>query len=253
MRSLSAQDLLDVWETGQTQTPARRVLSLLAAALPDVPAEQLEALRVGHRDRWLLGVRESLFGSSLACLADCPVCRTAVELHIEAGELRAAAGAGEGAAEPGDPSSDVQTLTLGDAVIRWRPLECRDLLALDAASDLGASRSLLLRRVVVEAQRGGRRLAADALSEAEQAELLAALERADPLARLECGLTCPACGHQWQALFDIAAFLWNEIETVARRLLYEVHALASAYGWREAEILALSQRRRWSYLEMLGA
>jgi hypothetical protein len=35
-------------------------------------------------------------------------------------------------------------------------------------------------------------------------------------------------------------------------LLTEVHRLAQAYGWREAEILALSEARRHAYLELVG-
>jgi hypothetical protein len=33
----------------------------------------------------------------------------------------------------------------------------------------------------------------------------------------------------------------------------DVHALASAYGWSEREILALSDTRRRLYLEMVSA
>ena len=74
----------------------------------------------------------------------------------------------------------------------------------------------------------------------------------DPLAEIELALACPACGHQWQLVFDIASFLWLKIEMQARRLLREVHALARAYGWREADILALSPGRRQAYLEMVS-
>jgi hypothetical protein len=42
------------------------------------------------------------------------------------------------------------------------------------------------------------------------------------------------------------------METYARRLLYDVHALASAYGWSEDEVLAVSPARRRCYLEMAG-
>ena len=65
-------------------------------------------------------------------------------------------------------------------------------------------------------------------------------------------LNCPTCGNQWQLFFDIAAFLWLKIEMQARRLLREVHTLARAYGWREADILALSPWRRQAYLEMIN-
>ena len=44
-----------------------------------------------------------------------------------------------------------------------------------------------------------------------------------------------------------------ELATQAKRLLREVHFLARAYGWREADILAMSARRRQAYLEMVGA
>ena len=45
------------------------------------------------------------------------------------------------------------------------------------------------------------------------------------------------------------AFLWDEVDVRARRLLDEVHALAGAYGWSEQRILALSEARRRAYLD----
>jgi hypothetical protein len=47
----------------------------------------------------------------------------------------------------------------------------------------------------------------------------------------------------------MAAFLWAEIEARARRLLREVHILATAYGWTEAEVLSLGENRRARYVE----
>ena len=67
---------------------------------------------------------------------------------------------------------------------------------------------------------------------------------ADPMADIHLALNCPSCEHKWEAPFDIVAFLWREISAAARRLLREVHTLASAYGWTETEILALSPARR---------
>ena len=76
------------------------------------------------------------------------------------------------------------------------------------------------------------------------------MERADPQSNLHIRLACPACGHRWQALFDIVSFLWAEINHWAERTLRAVHVLAGAYGWREADILAMSPTRRQMYLEM---
>jgi hypothetical protein len=75
---------------------------------------------------------------------------------------------------------------------------------------------------------------------------------ADPQADVRLALDCPACGHNFLAAFDVAAYLWSEVNAWAYRLLGEVHSLASAYGWREEDILAMSPWRRRVYLEMVG-
>jgi hypothetical protein len=85
------------------------------------------------------------------------------------------------------------------------------------------------------------------------AEAGQALAEADPLAETLLKLRCAVCSHEWQEPLDIADYLWSEIEARARRLLIEVHSLASAYGWSEADILALSEPRRRLYLDMVQA
>jgi hypothetical protein len=77
------------------------------------------------------------------------------------------------------------------------------------------------------------------------------LAKADPMAETRVNLNCAECGEQWEETLDVAAWLWTEIESQARRLVGEVHLLASAYGWSEAEVLSLSAQRRSLYLEMV--
>ena len=84
-------------------------------------------------------------------------------------------------------------------------------------------------------------------------ELASALDAADPRMDLSLALSCLTCAHRWSAPFDVPAFLWEEIDVRARRLLDEVHALARAYGWNEGDILALSDTRRRAYLERVLA
>jgi hypothetical protein len=43
------------------------------------------------------------------------------------------------------------------------------------------------------------------------------------------------------------------VEVQAMRLVGDVHALARIYGWTEADVLAMSPRRRATYLELAGA
>ena len=74
---------------------------------------------------------------------------------------------------------------------------------------------------------------------------------ADPMAEILVNLPCPACGFDNNPHLDIGSFLWTEMEAHAKRLLLEVHLLASAYGWTEQAILSLSGQRRAAYLEMV--
>ena len=83
------------------------------------------------------------------------------------------------------------------------------------------------------------------------AALAAEMSARDPQAEVLLDLTCPGVRREWQAVFDIAAYFWAELAAEAKRLLREVDALARAYGWREADILALSPRRRQAYLELV--
>ena len=73
---------------------------------------------------------------------------------------------------------------------------------------------------------------------------------ADPLTDVRIGLACVKCGHDWAVGFDPAAFLWTELDALARRLLDQVHRLAKAYRWAEADILAMTAARRAAYLRV---
>jgi hypothetical protein len=131
-----------------------------------------------------------------------------------------------------------------------RPPDSLDLLEAAAASQ---PRRALLERCIVQmeppetAEESIVGLPAEA-----QTALLAQMQALDPLAAASFALTCPACGHSWAAPFDILSYLWSEIDAWAYRILREVHWLASAYGWREADILALGPQRRQAYLQMSG-
>jgi hypothetical protein len=110
---------------------------------------------------------------------------------------------------------------------------------------------MLVSRCIIELRKSdGESLPAHALPEKIIGVLADALSRADPRADLQFALVCPSCAHEWSAPFDITTALWKELHAWAQRTLRDVHALARAYGWREADILALSPTRRQIYLEM---
>jgi hypothetical protein len=103
---------------------------------------------------------------------------------------------------------------------------------------------------VLEVHRDGVALANKELSADLMTVLAQQMAECDPQAEILLNLTCPACNHYWQILFDIVAFFWSEISVQAKRLLHEVHTLARFYGWREADILAMSAVRRQFYLDL---
>lgn len=75
-----------------------------------------------------------------------------------------------------------------------------------------------------------------------------ALQQADPALGFGFAMTCPDCGATRDQLFDPGGYFWAEIEQAARRLLAEVIRLARAFGWSEAQILAMPPARRALYL-----
>lgn len=225
MKPLSAPMLLNVWERARGQDATRRALSLLAAACPEVPFAELAQLPIGERDARLLTLREWIFGPRLSGLAACPDCGERVELDFAVEQIRT------------DRMLEREfSLSASGYEFHARVLNSEDLAA-------ASSRRELLERCVVSTK-------PDSMPEHLLAALEARLAEADPQANVQLALQCPSCKRSWLALFDIVAFFWREIEVWARRVLREVHALASAYGWSEAEILALSPTRRQIYLEM---
>jgi hypothetical protein len=81
----------------------------------------------------------------------------------------------------------------------------------------------------------------------------AAIARMAPEVTGPVGGPCPHCGAAVRALFDVARYVVTELRRIAHGLYEEIHLLASAYGWTEADILALPGPRRRRYAESLRA
>lgn len=246
MRALSAEQLLNVWERAFTARPEQRALELLAAALPEESPAQLAQLSIGRRDEQLMNLRESIFGPSLIAMAVCPKCSQQLDLQFSIDDLRVKS--------PPAISSQTQNfvLTAEDTEIRFRLPDSTDLEAISCLPDADAAQSQLLGRCILSARRQDHSVSPADLSPEVIAQVVREMERADPQADVQLNLTCPDCSHCWQSVFDILSYFWNEIDVWARRTLREVADLARAYGWRETEILAMSQNRRRLYLELAG-
>ena len=243
MSTLSASELLTAWERGLGQRLMDRALTLLAATDPQTPREALAKLSIGRRDAGLLSLREEIFGPRLTGLADCPHCRERLVLSFRAADLR-------NSSEP--TACEVLSVRVDDWDVRFRLPNSDDLLAISECRDSDTGRALLLQRCILGIEENNE---VRAINDVPVHVIEAAVQKmgeTDTLGDVHLALTCPLCGHEWQAPFDIASFLWIEINAWAHRTLQDVDELARAYGWREADILALSPLRRQVYLEFIS-
>jgi hypothetical protein len=238
----SNSDLIALWERGTGEHPVDRALMLLSACCPSEPHEELARLSIGARDARLLEIYERLFGPELAAFAHCPACNEPLEYTLSTRELTASC------SSPTDPPP--LNLDNGPISLRLRLPDSLDLRAVSACTEPEFAAKMLTERCIVEAKLGGQPVPSADLPPDITETVSSALAAADPGAEMLIDLNCAVCSHTWQVTLDIERFLWSKISATAKRLLRDVHALASAYGWREPDILALSTVRRQTYLEM---
>lgn len=234
MRALSGSELLELWEWGAGLHPLDRGLAVLSLADPSAGGSVAD-WPLGRRNRALLELHVSWFGSRLQGWTACPECGEKVEFEVDTGQLAASAGA-----EQPDDSVTVAAHT-------FRLPTSRDLAQIATASDVDSAAVALLRRCRISGPDNP-----DWTDEMLEA-VGEGLASADPLAETRLALNCPTCRREWDDALDVGGFVWAELEARARRLLWEVHSLASAYGWSESEALAVGAARRAIYLEMVHA
>jgi hypothetical protein len=246
MSPLSAENILRIWETGRDQHPLDRALTMLMADGQGRSRHQLAALPVAQRDEHLIRLREQTFGPVFDVFIQCSRCSEKLEFTLSAADIRSSLEndhhGPEGVEVPLEVVSE-------DIKVCFRLPDSRDLAEAAGCDDLQDARRLIVRRCVREAYAAGEPMDIDTLPvhalDAAGSKIAQYQQQSEVLLQLQC----PACQHNWQMMFDIASFLWTEIAAKAKRLLGEVHILASAYGWREADILSLNPFRRQFYLE----
>ncbi|MGY3682722.1 hypothetical protein [Streptomyces sp. TE33382] len=267
-------ELLAAWESGLALGAADRSLLLHRAARPGTGTDALLSVPVGVREADLFALRRSLFGELMQVRIECGSCDEAMEFDLDAGAL------GARGAVPDRPLRVAED----GWVVEFRLPTVADLAAAGTAGTAGTTgaagttgmagttgaagspgrrgspgspseaRRRLLTGCTLRALRNGEPVAAERLAELlpERVEQLIAEKaaEADPTAEVTLNVVCPECGSATVAELDISFYLWTELDNWARDLLLDVHLLATAYGWSEPEILALSPLRRRYYLEL---
>lgn len=239
-------ELLVAWETALARVQPLRGVALLAAADADANERTLAELPLGEMARRVLRLHARWFGRSLAGTCACPTCGEAVEFECDATALEAVAPVMRTVPE---------SITVN---AHGHRVDCRlpaplDLAHAARARDAADARRILMERCVIGAESEGVRCGAADLPADVTRAIAAAIEAADPLAEIGFALTCPECAAEWTATLEPERFLLAAVEGATREVMADVHTLARAYGWSEAETLALSRARRRTYIDMVGA
>lgn len=239
----SPLELLTVWERGIALTPAQRARELLSSAWPQTREEELGRLSIGQRDGQLLMLREALFGREMPAMVTCPRCSERLELTCDTTQMHA---------DLCDEVQETFSLSVAGYDIDFRPPTMQDAIAAADEKDPTLSSQAILRRCLLSVRHGDVSITSAEVP-SEVVEVVAQrMAKADSLADIHLSLSCPHCAHHWRSAFDIVSFLWGEIDAWARRMLSDVHVLASAYGWNERDIVTLSPVRRQFYLQAVG-
>jgi len=239
MRALTQADCLVLWESGQGLHPIDQGLLAVNAVFPETRDDSVADWPLGRRNRALVQLYCANFGSKLRGWTSCRQCGEKLEFAAD-GKTMAQAASGD------------STAVVSEAGRSFRLPTSRDLAQIASAGKVSAAVPLLLNLCLVS-QPSGEPAPSIELSEEELERIGDRLAQADPLAEILLDFECPACKEHFTEALDLASFIWSELENRARRLLSDVHTLASAYGWSETEILSLSPQRRNFYLKQVQA
>jgi len=188
------------------------------------------------RDRLLAAVYRRAYADRIDGTVTCRRCEKRFDLHFSLGELQSALDR-ESAARGIDPDAD-GLLRTSDGLAFRLPTGRDECEA--AALPPDAARGALADRLVDSSSRG-----------ATPEELDAALGQAAPLLDLEMDACCPECETHQPVRFNVQVYLLESILRERRRLVSDVHRLATVYGWSRREILELPRGDRRLHVELI--
>jgi hypothetical protein len=241
MRALTQADLLALWESGKALHPLDWALLAVNTISPETQLDNVADWPIGRRNRALVEMQLACFGPALRGWTSCRRCAGKLEFALDGRAL-----------------AESPLLEQGAPIVvngrTFRLPTSRDLARIAAEDDPGTAAVALVEmcRVTGDAGPAERNHTTEIDWTDEDLDAIGdKMALADPLGEIMLRFDCPECGESFDDSLDLPTFLRVEIEGRAKRLLREVHTLASAYGWGEAEILSLNPARRQFYLEMV--
>jgi hypothetical protein len=204
------------------------------------PPERLDAATLDSRARALLQVVRETQGDRLIWKARCANedCGHEMELELSVSQLLSTPEPAEHFSCSAEPGCELELrLPTGRDQIEWRESD-----ADEEGVDLRMA-SLLVNRV------NGQPPGSDwTLPQAWLPAIDAAFRQHDVLTAMELQVSCPWCEKESALEPDVEALALSHLAVEQKRVLEEIHQLASVYHWTEAEVVALPPRRRAFYI-----
>lgn len=244
---LARQADLDI-DFGQARRPVlvTRLLSLCLRK-PDgggYPEDELWQCSLRDRLQALIAIVIGTQGQNLGLRVNCtqPDCRELVEIELDLTNFKQAGQVGLFSCKPA-PDTELQ-LRLPNG---YDQLEWLNKSGTHTDSIFSQMATSLTTRLNGEIPPEGWQI-----PEAWLDLISSELEKRDTLMNLEINTVCPACQHDLRVDLDIEEKLLALLASEQKRMLEQIHQLASVYHWTEAEIISLSRQRRLYYLKRIN-
>lgn len=243
-RTLDHRGLLDAWELCQRHRRDELAVALLEL-FSGLTAEQCLSLPVGQRDRVLLSAYKRNFSAALEVLDECDDCGEAIEFSLRVDELLSA----HDGTMPEKLRIEADGWTIDCAPLHSLAIirAQHDAIAADDVRSIGKH---VVEHLIEGVHRGDKPQTTDDLPQHVFEQVAEGCYAADPFAEISVQPRCPECGLEWTAVIDVTEFVKQRVNTLAQKLLLQIHRLALFYGWGEQAILALTPARRAAYLEL---
>jgi hypothetical protein len=235
--------------TAKTSEVLRCCLTCIGFLSP-VNIDSVRGMCLGDREALMLQLRRLTLGESIQALFSCPNsgCREALSYEMSVKHLLL------------EPYPGWQRLYEsrfpfdgGECIIKFRlPNGFDQERAGVAASSQGIARAAdeLIRGCIIEAlNEDGSPM--QSIPDSVTVMLSSRMAELDPQAELMMNLKCPACGLEFESLFDSAGFFFSEIANMSGQLFEDIHMLAFYYNWPLNEILSLEMMMRRRFAERL--
>ncbi|WP_028022104.1 hypothetical protein [Enterovibrio calviensis] len=258
--ALTNNERVELWEKAADMLPPQRAVAMVSAFIPVQYHGEVIEWTLAGRDHFLLQAYRTEFGEPISVVGACSECEAKTQLSFTVSEVLASSSDRLNInALDTEINTELylpfyETFNAGMCSGRFRLPIVRDLFALSA---FDASVSTLAQCVLEPASYRDVARSIELLEDSDSAwqGFYQALETrmldVEPLTIVSLNSACTECGAETEHQFDIAHQFWSMMTADVERQLWDVHLLASAYGWSSHDILSMSPARRRQHIAMV--